>query len=52
LVYRGAIDDNARKPRKVKNSWLMDAIAAVGAGNNVSIKETRALGCSIKFAGK
>ena len=30
LVYRGAIDDNARKPRKVKNSWLMDAIAAVG----------------------
>ena len=52
LVYRGAIDDNARKPKKVKNTWLMDAIAAVGAGNNVSTKETRALGCSIKFAGK
>jgi peroxiredoxin len=52
LVYRGAIDDNARKPKKVKNSWLMDAIAAVGTGNNVSIKETKALGCSIKFSGK
>ena len=52
LVYRGAIDDNARKPKKVKNTYLMDAIQAVGNGNAVLVSETRALGCAIKFAEK
>ncbi len=52
LVYRGAIDDNARKPKKVKNTYLMDAIQAVGNGNAVLMSETRALGCAIKFAEK
>ena len=49
LVYRGAIDDNARKSKKVKQSYLMDAIASVGNGKEVAIKDTKALGCSIKF---
>ena len=49
LVYRGAIDDNARRPKKVKQSYLMDAIASVGNGKEVAIKDTKALGCSIKF---
>ena len=52
LVYRGAIDDNARKPSKVKEAYLMDAITAVGQGETIKITETKALGCSIKFAKK
>ncbi len=52
LVYRGAIDDNARKAKKVKNAYLMDAIHAVGKGVAVPVAETRALGCGIKFAKK
>ena len=49
LVYRGAIDDNAPKKRKVKKSYLMDAIKAVGKDKKIQIAETKALGCSIKF---
>ncbi|MBC8346236.1 MAG: redoxin domain-containing protein [Candidatus Marinimicrobia bacterium] len=52
LVYRGAIDDNARKPNKVKKTYLMDAIQAVGKGQTITVAETRALGCGIKFAEK
>ena len=52
LVYRGAIDDNARKPKKVKETYLMDAIQAVGTGKAIKIAETRAFGCEIKFAKK
>lgn len=52
LVYRGAIDDNARKPHKVKKTYLMDAIQAVGNGEVVQVAETKAFGCSIKFAEK
>ena len=49
LVYRGAIDDNVAKKRKVKKKYLMDAIKAVGNGKDVRLAETKALGCSIKF---
>jgi peroxiredoxin len=52
LVYRGAIDDNARKPKKVKKTYLIDAIHAVGNGQTITVAETRALGCGIKFAEK
>jgi hypothetical protein len=52
LVYRGAIDDNARKPNKVKNKYLFNAIKAVANGENIDLAETKALGCSIKFAEK
>ena len=52
LVYRGAIDDNARKPSKVKNNYLMDAIKAVGKGKKVKVASTKSLGCEIKFAKK
>ncbi|MGY8780177.1 MAG: redoxin domain-containing protein [Fidelibacterota bacterium] len=50
LVYRGAIDDNARNPKMIKETYLMDAIQAVGRGVSVPVAETRALGCGIKFA--
>lgn len=49
LVYRGAIDDNAPKRKKVKNHYLMDAIKAVGKDRKIKLAETKALGCSIKF---
>ena len=52
LVYRGAIDDNARKPKKVKNNYLSNAIKAVANGKNIDLAETKALGCAIKFAKK
>ena len=52
LVYRGAIDDNARKPKKVKNKYLSNAINAVANGKNINLAETKALGCAIKFAKK
>ncbi|MGY8751075.1 MAG: redoxin domain-containing protein [Fidelibacterota bacterium] len=52
LVYRGAIDDNARKPKKVKNKYLFNAIKAVAKGKNIDLAETKALGCAIKFAKK
>ena len=50
LVYRGAIDDNARKPDKVKNTYLADAIDNMLAGNTIDPTATKALGCAIKFA--
>ena len=50
LVYRGAIDDNARRPRKVESAYLMDAIDAMIAGKQIKTTSTKALGCSIKFA--
>ena len=49
LVYRGAIDDNAYKPKKVKKTYLFDAINALGSSKTINIAETKARGCSIKF---
>ena len=49
LVYRGAIDDNARRPRKVENPYLMDAINAMVAGKKINTASTKALGCGIKY---
>ena len=50
LVYRGAIDDNARKPKKVEKAYLMDAIDAMVAGEKIGTASTKALGCGIKYA--
>ena len=50
LVYRGAIDDNARKPDKVENTYLADAIDNMLAGSAIDPATTKALGCAIKFA--
>ncbi len=49
LVYRGAIDDNARKPEKVEQTYLADALDAMLAGEVIAEPATKALGCSIKF---
>jgi peroxiredoxin len=49
LVYHGTIDDNAKQPDQVTKRYLEDALQAVSSGQEVSVKETKALGCSIKF---
>ena len=49
LVYHGAVDDNSRNPDEVKTSYLKDALEALLAGQPVKVKETKAVGCSIKF---
>ncbi len=52
LVYHGTVDDNAKDAAAVKEAWLKDAVDAVAAGKTVSVAETKAMGCSIKFRGK
>jgi len=49
LVYHGAIDDNGEEPSKVENRYLKLALEAVLAGNEVPVKETKSIGCGIKF---
>jgi peroxiredoxin len=49
LVYHGTIDDNAQDPEKVSSRYLSDALAAVASGKDVAVKETKAMGCGIKF---
>ena len=49
LVYRGAIDDNAKNAKKVDIPFLANAIDALLAGNPINPQTTKALGCSIKF---
>lgn len=50
LVYRGAIDDNAREPEKVEETYLMDAMTAMVNGEEVQEKVTKSIGCTIKRA--
>ena len=49
LVYRGAIDDNAENAENVTTSYLVNAVNAVAMGEEIKVKKTKALGCSIKF---
>ena len=49
LVYRGAIDDNAENADNVTTSYLVNAVNAVAMGEEIKVKKTKALGCSIKF---
>jgi hypothetical protein len=48
LVYRGAIDDNNDSAKKVKEHYLKNALAEMIAGKEISVSESRPLGCSIK----
>ena len=49
LVYKGAIDDNAKNAKSVEEPFLSNAIDAMLAGEAIAISSTKALGCSIKF---
>jgi peroxiredoxin len=48
LVYHGAVDDS-QDPDKVEVTYLKNALDAVLAGSDVAVKETKSIGCSIKF---
>ncbi len=47
--YSGAIDDNGAEPEKVTNKYLENAVTDLISGKDVEIKETRSIGCSIKY---
>jgi thiol-disulfide isomerase/thioredoxin len=49
LVYHGTIDDNAKAADKVEKHFLRDALKSLIEGDEIPVKETKALGCSIKF---
>ena len=49
LVYRGAIDDNARDARSVDEPYLANAIDQLIAGNPIEKPISMAIGCGIKF---
>jgi peroxiredoxin len=48
VKYIGAIDDNVRGAGEVKDRFLANAVNELLAGKKVSVKETKAIGCSIK----
>ena len=49
LVYHGAIDDNAHQPDQVKVHYLEEAVNALLDGKEITLAETKALGCGIKL---
>ncbi len=48
VKYIGAIDDNVRNGAAVKERFLANAVNELLAGKEVSVKETKAIGCSVK----
>lgn len=48
LVYHGAIDDNPSDASSVNRQHLKEAINEMLAGKDVSVKESRSVGCGIK----
>jgi len=49
IRYIGAIDDNADEPENVKIRYIQLAVDALISGNEVITKETKAIGCTIKW---
>jgi peroxiredoxin len=49
LVYYGKIDDNWKEEDKVKSKYLRNALDEILAGKPVSVPETFAIGCTIKW---
>ncbi len=47
--YMGAIDDNSEEAADVKEKYVENAVDALLAGKEVAVKETRAIGCGIKW---
>ena len=48
VKYIGAIDDNYQDANAVKVKYVEDAVDALLKGEDIKVKETRAIGCSIK----
>lgn len=47
--YIGAIDDNSEDPAMAKEHYVASAVDALLAGKDVATKETKAIGCGIKW---
>jgi len=50
-VYHGAIDDNPGDAASVNRKHLKEAMDEITAGKDVSVKESRSMGCQIKRKG-
>jgi peroxiredoxin len=48
VKYIGAIDDNVRNGSAVRDRFLANAVYELLEGKEVSVKETKAIGCSVK----
>ena len=48
VKYIGAIDDNFQDVNAVKTKYVEDAVNALLSGNEIKVKETKAIGCTIK----
>ncbi|NOT51157.1 MAG: thioredoxin family protein [Chitinophagaceae bacterium] len=48
LVYHGAIDDNPSDAGAVSRKHLIQAITEMLGGKDISVKESRSVGCTIK----
>ena len=48
VQYIGAIDNNYKNPEKADKKYVENAVEALLEGKEVPIKETKAIGCSIK----
>lgn len=49
IKYVGAIDDNYQDESAVKKPYVEQAINALEKGQEIAVKETKAIGCSIKW---
>lgn len=48
VKYIGAIDDNVRNAEAVKDRFLANAVNELLAGKEVTVTETKAIGCTVK----
>ncbi len=48
VKYIGAIDNNHEDANDVSEKYVEDAVDALLAGNDIEVKETKAIGCTIK----
>ena len=48
LIYSGTLDDSPGDPGNVKEAYLNDVLAAVGAGGRAPVTRTTAFGCRLK----
>ncbi|HMC98492.1 MAG TPA: thioredoxin family protein, partial [Ferruginibacter sp.] len=48
LVYHGAIDDNPTDASNVKRNHVEEAMNELSQGKDISVKESKSVGCSIK----
>lgn len=49
IKYRGAIDDNAAHPELAINKFVENAVNELLIGEDVKVKETKSIGCSIIY---